>query len=241
MKHSLLYCLAATALTLSFCFERTPAASPTPRATAPAVAEASLLSGLLLPTLPAATPPLATPADPATPATPALPSAAAVAAIRDSLRYGYLGQTLGLRLDHHENPELLQTVTDWIGTPYSFGSNSRRGTDCSGFVSQVFKAVYGIKLQRSAHSMFGSNVQRVARAEMHTGDLVFFRHRGGAIFHVGIYLKDGRFAHSACGRGVMVSSLHEGYYARNFYAGGRVAAAALADAPATEGLLATAP
>jgi len=226
MKHSLLYCLAAASLSLSFFFERTPDASVTPRAAAPAVAEASLL--------PTTSEPVA---EPATPPVTAPPSAAAVAASRDSLRYGYYAQTLGLRLDQHENTELLQTVTDWVGTPYSFGSNSRRGTDCSGFVTQVFKAVYGIKLQRSAHSMFG-NVKHVARAAMQTGDLVFFRHRGGYIYHVGIYLKDGRFAHSACGRGVTISSLHEGYYARNFYAAGRVAAAALADAPATEALLA---
>ena len=36
----------------------------------------------------------------------------------------------------------------------------------------------------------------------------------------------------------MVSSLNQPYYHRNFYAAGRVAAAALADAPATENLLA---
>ena len=233
MKHSLLYCLAAASLTLSFLFERTPDASVTPRAAAPAVAEASLLpaGAEAEPALPAAS---------ATPPASAVPSAAAAAASRDSLRYGYYAQTLGLKLNHHENTDLLQTVTDWVGTPYRFGSNSRRGTDCSGFVTQVFKAVYGITLQRSAHSMFGSNVQRVARAEMQTGDLVFFRHRGGSIYHVGIYLKDGRFAHAACGTGVIVSSLREGYYARNFYAGGRVSAAAQADAPALEGLLAAA-
>ena len=91
MKHSLLYCLAAASLTLSFCFERTPAASPMPRAAAPAVAEASLLSGLVV----------APEVEPITPPAPAQPSAEAVAAVRDSLRYGYLGQTLGLRLTHH--------------------------------------------------------------------------------------------------------------------------------------------
>ena len=227
MKHSLLYCLAAASLTLSFLFERTPDASVTPRAAAPAVAEASLF--------PSSTE--TAPAPLAEPATPPVSAVPAAAASRDSLRYGYYAQTLGVKLNHHENTELLQTVTDWVGTPYSFGSNSRRGTDCSGFVTQVFKAVYGIKLQRSAHSMFGT-VKRVARTEMQTGDLVFFRHRGGYIYHVGIYLKDGKFAHSACGRGVTISSLREGYYARNFYAGGRVSAAAQADAPAVAGLLA---
>ena len=50
MKNILLSCFAAAALTLSFCFEKTPDASASagtaPHAV-PAVAEASLFSGLL--------------------------------------------------------------------------------------------------------------------------------------------------------------------------------------------------
>lgn len=211
MKNSILYCLAAASLVLSFCFERVPNASLTARALdAPAVAEASLLSGLMSkPRTPIASP--------------------ETTAARDSLAYGYYAQTLGLTLAHTENKSLLQTVTDWIGTPYRFGANSRRGTDCSGFVTRVFNEVYGIALQRSSRSMFGT-VQHVAKADMQTGDLVFFRHGRGAIYHVGIYLKDGKFAHSACNGGVRVSSLNEAYYHRNFYAAGRVPAAARADA-----------
>lgn len=214
MKNSLLYFLAAASLVLSFCFERTPDASLTSRAfDAPAVAEASLLSGLL-------TTPAALPVPPTTPG---------LVAARDSLAYGYYAQTLGLTLAHTENKGLLQTVTDWIGTPYRFGANSRHGTDCSGFVTRVFNEVYGIVLQRSSRSMFGA-VEHVAKADMQTGDLVFFRHGKGAIYHVGIYLKDGKFAHSSCTGGVRVSSLDEAYYHRNFYAAGRVPAAARADA-----------
>ena len=100
-------------------------------------------------------------------------------------------------------------MTDWIGTPYSYGSNSRRGTDCSGFVTRVFREVYGINLQHSSRAMF-SNTKHVAKSEMQTGDLVFFRRGHGPIYHVGIYLKDGKFAHSACNGGVMVSSLTPG-------------------------------
>ena len=207
MKNTLLCCLAAASLALSFCFEKMPAASASAGASAPAVAEASLLAGLT---------------DSTSPAAPA--EAPEVTASRDSLAYGYYNQTLGLKLAHTENKSLLQTITDWIGTPYSYGSSSRRGTDCSGFVSQVFHKVYGITLQRSSRSMF-NKVQRVAKADMKAGDLVFFRHGKGAIYHVGIYLKDGKFAHAACNGGVMVSSLNQAYYHHNFYAAGRVAGA----------------
>ena len=184
--------------------------------TASAVAEASLFSVLSNePVFREAKLPANTPA--------AKPTAAELAASRDSLTYHYYAQTLGLHLAFDENKNLLRSVTDWIGTPYSYGNNSRRGTDCSGFVTRVFREVYGITLQRSSRSMF-TTTKHVAKAEMQTGDLVFFRRGHGPIYHVGIYLKDGKFAHSACNGGVMVSSLNQPYYHRNFYAAGRVTA-----------------
>ena len=195
MKHSLLYCLAAASLALSFFFERPADASATVRAAAaPAVAEASLFPAMM--SEPLATPP--------TKATTGEPTAAELTASRDSLTYHYYAQTLGLHLAFDENKDLLRSVTDWMGTPYRYGNNSRKGTDCSGFVTRVFREVYGITLQRSSRSMF-TTTKHIAKAEMQTGDLVFFRRGRGPIYHVGIYLKDGKFAHSACNGGVMVS------------------------------------
>jgi lipoprotein Spr/probable lipoprotein NlpC len=233
MKHSILYCLAAGSLALSFFFERSPDASITARASvAPVVAEASLFPALTMDEPAVELSHAAAPAN--TPATrpsskPGAPSAAELAASRDSLAYHYYAQTLGLHLSFDENKDLLRTVTDWIGTPYRYGNNSRRGTDCSGFVTRVFHEVYGITLQRSSRSMF-STTKHIAKSEMKTGDLVFFRRGKGPIYHVGIYLKNGKFAHSATNGGVMVSSLNQPYYQRNFYAAGRVRAAAEADA-----------
>jgi probable lipoprotein NlpC len=222
MKNILLSCLAAASLTLSFCYDKASDASAsagTAPSAVPAVAEASLLSGLL-------------PRND-NDKTASTDEPASVTASRDSLAYGYYSQTLGLQLAHTENKSLLQTVIDWIGTPYSYGASSRRGTDCSGFVTKVYQQVYGITLKRSSRSMF-SSVEHVAKTDMKAGDLVFFRHGKGAIYHVGIYLKDGKFAHSATNGGVMVSSLNQPYYHHNFYAAGRVAGTEL---PAAEELL----
>ena len=228
MKNYLLYCLAAASLALSFCFDKLPDASRAAGASAPAAAEASLFSGFTEGNGPGRT----------TPTTPPAAEPPRVTASRDSLAYGYYAQTLGLKLARTENKSLLQTVTDWLGTPYSYGASSRRGTDCSGFVGRVFQQVYGISLQRSSRSMF-TKVQRVAKTDMKPGDLVFFAHgRRGGIYHVCIYLNNGKFAHSACNGGVMVSSLSQAYYARNFYAAGRMAGTA-AGQP-TEALLAAA-
>jgi lipoprotein Spr/probable lipoprotein NlpC len=193
MKNTFLCCLAAVSLALSFFFDYAPAeGAPTGINGSPALAEASLFSGN----------------EPA--------------GFRDSLSIGYYSQALGIRADYDDDASLLRTITEWIGTPYRFGSNSKSGTDCSGFVTRVFKEVYGINLVHSSRSMF-SNAKRVDKDEMKTGDLVFFRRGPGQpIYHVGIYLKDGKFAHSATNGGVMVSSLEQPYYHRNFYAAGRV-------------------
>ncbi|WP_054414186.1 C40 family peptidase [Hymenobacter sp. DG25A] len=200
MKNRILYCLAAASLALSFFFEKAPVTT----VGAPVVAEASLFPEYLL-----------TGSDGE--------AANDRASYRDSVLYQHYSSALGVKLAYTEDKDLLRTVADWMGTPYRFGSNTKRGTDCSGFVTRVFKEVYGVTLQRSSRSMF-QNVKRVDKNEMQTGDLVFFRRGPGQpIYHVGIYLKDGKFAHSATNGGVMVSSLNQAYYHRNFYAAGRVA------------------
>lgn len=133
----------------------------------------------------------------------------------------FFSQKLNMRFAKPENWQLAETVARWIGTPYRYGRSSRKGTDCSGFVSSVYREVYGIKLSRSSNSMF-RDVKRIKKNEMQTGDLVFFRRSPKQpIFHVGIYLKNNKFIHSASNGGVMVSSLKEPFYRNYFYAAGR--------------------
>lgn len=134
----------------------------------------------------------------------------------------YYAKKLGLRFRHSNNKKLIETITAWVGTPYRYGSSSRKGTDCSGFVTSIYKEVYGIDLSRSSSSMFG-DVKRIKKEDIRTGDLVFFR-RGPKqpIFHVGIYLKEGKFIHAATNRGVMINSLKESYYSNYYFAAGRI-------------------
>ncbi len=209
MKNSILCSLAVVSLALSFFFERTPTA-PT-KANAAHIQTASLFpteETTFIKDIKEETAPVSNPAK--------NPS------FKDSLRYNYYAQTLGLRVNYTENTELLETVSDWIGTPYRSGSNTKRGTDCSGFVTRVYKEVYGIDLSRSSRSMF-HDVKHISKREVKEGDLVFFR-RGPKqpIYHVGIYLKNGKFVHSASNGGVRISSLKDAYYSRNYYAAGRV-------------------
>lgn len=134
----------------------------------------------------------------------------------------YYIKKLGLRFKNPDYRQLVETASKWIGTPYRYGRSSRKGTDCSGFVSSIYREVYGVDLSRSSRSMF-QDVKRVKKENLRTGDLVFFRRSAKApIFHVGIYLKNNKFIHSASSGGVMVSSLKESYYRNYFYAAGRV-------------------
>jgi cell wall-associated NlpC family hydrolase len=90
------------------------------------------------------------------------------------------------------------------------------GFDCSGFVQYVFAQALGIDLPDNSISQSEAGV-RVARAELKTGDLVFFHTRGKGVSHVGIYLDNGRFIHSpSTGKRVRVDELSDQYWARRY-------------------------
>ena len=117
---------------------------------------------------------------------------------------------------------LAYSIYSWLGVPHRDGGDNRRGTDCSGFVRNVYREAYGIALSRNAQKMYDNDVETIDREALREGDLVFFNTFGGGISHVGIYLQNGRFAHASTSRGVTVDSLINPYYAKGYYAGGRV-------------------
>ncbi|MCX2742015.1 C40 family peptidase [Pontibacter anaerobius] len=140
----------------------------------------------------------------------------------EELQEEYYIKKLGLRFRNPDYRALVEAASKWIGTPYRYGSSSKRGADCSGFVTSLYEEVYGINLSRSSRSMF-QDVARIQKDSVRTGDLVFFRRSAnGPIFHVGIYLKNNKFIHSATSKGVMVSSLSEPYFRSYYFAAGRV-------------------
>ncbi len=131
--------------------------------------------------------------------------------------------TLDVKLGPNDNRRLYREIKDWLGTPYKYAGTGKDGTDCSGFVMMVYQAVYGKKLQRNSARMYERNCRSVDRSDLCEGDLVFFNNgRGGGINHVGIYLRDGKFAHTSSSRGVMISDLADTYFAARFFAAGRV-------------------
>ncbi|MFB5269131.1 C40 family peptidase [Paenibacillus enshidis] len=113
-----------------------------------------------------------------------------------------------------------QVIQDAKGTSYRAGGTTLSGFDCSGFTSYVFDQL-GLDLPRQSSTQFEAGTA-VSRDEMRPGDLVFFNTNGRGVSHVGIYVGDGRFAHSSSSRGVTVSSLGESYYADRYLGAKRV-------------------
>ena len=120
--------------------------------------------------------------------------------------------------------KLYKEIEKWIGTPYKYGGNDKNGVDCSGFVNQIYKAVYGIKLERNSSAIYYTNCRKIKKSQLKEGDLVFFctSNKKRGINHVGIYLSDNKFAHASSSRGVIINSMDKPYYVRNFICAGRV-------------------
>jgi lipoprotein Spr len=139
---------------------------------------------------------------------------------QDGLIKEYFSQIMGVALSTTSNVKLFQFVYDWVGTPYHFGGDSRKGIDCSAFTKELYSKVFNLTIKRNSRDIF-SMVSPVRKDELQEGDLVFFKIHSRSISHVGIYLGNNKFAH-ASSRGVAISSLDDGYYSRYFYKGGRL-------------------
>src|ERR1700742_3475278 len=139
---------------------------------------------------------------------------------QESLAKDYLSQIMRVAVSATSNMKLFNFVYDWIGTPYRFGGNSKKGIDCSAFTKELYTNVFNLDIKRNSRDIF-SMVSPVRKDELKEGDLVFFKIHSRSISHIGIYLGNDRFAH-ASSKGVAVSSLDDAYYSRYFYKGGRV-------------------
>lgn len=117
---------------------------------------------------------------------------------------------------------LSEQQQQWAGTRYRLGGNSRQGIDCSGFVQLTFKQRFGIQLPRITREQAKQGTA-VAKHQIQTGDLVFFKTgRGPNGYHVGIYVKDGKFLHASTKGGVIYSSLNSPYWQRTYWQARRI-------------------
>lgn len=126
----------------------------------------------------------------------------------------------GLALDSSANIALYCEVYKWLGTPYRYGGESDKGLDCSGFSNKIYTSVYNKELQGGSRDIY-KTIKPINGRHLEEGDLVFFKIKKGQISHVGVYLRDGKFAHASYSSGVIISDLSENYYKKRFYKAGR--------------------
>lgn len=114
----------------------------------------------------------------------------------------------------------------YSGTRYKFGGTTKRGMDCSGLVYVALKE-NDIPFPRVSHQMANEG-KRVKLKEVEKGDLLFFKtiKNGKRINHVGLVVNvdgdDIQFIHSTSSRGVIVSSLREGFWNHSFIKATRI-------------------
>ncbi len=121
---------------------------------------------------------------------------------------------------------VVATALSFSGVKYRYGGTTRKGMDCSGLLYVSFQE-NDFTLPRVSHEM-AQEGHKVKVGQLQKGDLLFFRttRRGGKINHVGLVVEvegdDVRFIHSTTSRGVIVSSLREGFWNYAFVKATRV-------------------
>ncbi len=120
---------------------------------------------------------------------------------------------------HALREAVITTATGAMGRPYEWGGTGANGGgfDCSGLIQHAY-ARHGIALPRTSREQAkeGRAVSREL-ASLAPGDLLTFSNAGGRVTHVGLYIGDGKFIHSASS-GVQVSVLNgEDPYGRWWY------------------------
>jgi len=133
-------------------------------------------------------------------------------------RIGDVGSTVQARAT-----DLVNGALNLIGVPYRRGGTSAEtGFDCSGFVRSIYQQTAGLLLPRRAEQQAAAT-QRIDKADLKPGDLVFFNTMRRAFSHVGIYVGNGKFIHAPKpGAEVRVEDLGLRYWARRFDGARRV-------------------
>lgn len=104
--------------------------------------------------------------------------------------------------------EVLQYAKKFLGNPYVWGGTSlTNGCDCSGFAQQIFTN-FGYTLPRTSRQQAKAGT-RIPVQEAKPGDLLFYQRESGFIYHVMIYLGDGKVIHAGSeATGILISDFN---------------------------------
>jgi peptidoglycan endopeptidase LytE len=109
-----------------------------------------------------------------------------------------------------------------LGIRYRYsGTSEKTGLDCSALVRNLFSK-FNITLPRSSREQYKQG-EKVDRANLQAGDLVFFASSGKTPTHVGIYIGNNQFLHAARkARQVVVSDLDKLWYKTRYLGARRI-------------------
>ena len=122
--------------------------------------------------------------------------------------------------------DVIDSALKFSGTRYKYGGTTKKGMDCSGLLYVAF-GENNIKLPRTSYHM-AEEGRTIRKSSVAKGDLLFFKtsKRSKRINHVGMVVSvknnEIKFVHASSSRGVMVSSLREGYWSSAFIKATRI-------------------
>ena len=106
-------------------------------------------------------------------------------------------------------------IKEWIGKPYIFGGESKKGIDCSALVQKFYKKVYNTLIPRTCEYIYSFNeLKKVDISDIKIGDILLFESvLSPSGWHAGIYIGNNEFLHASNFReGVKISCLSESDY-----------------------------
>ena len=109
---------------------------------------------------------------------------------------------------YSSNAELRSSIVNYamqfLGNRYVHGGSSLvTGTDCSGFISLIYKE-FGYSLSRTPSGQLSSNGRSIDYSQIQPGDIICYG-KGGKCTHVALYIGNGQIIHSANSRkGVVI-------------------------------------
>ena len=107
--------------------------------------------------------------------------------------------------------KLIQDAKAVIGTPYRWGGITPKGFDCSGFVH------YLINKQKPTSRMTVDGYWRITKPvfSLSVGDFVYYHTYTSGPSHMGIYIGNGQFIHSASS-GVQITAMNNSYWKAHY-------------------------
>lgn len=122
--------------------------------------------------------------------------------------------------------DAIETALSYEGTRYKYGGTTKSGMDCSGLIYVSFKEA-GKNVPRTSGSLRDA-AKSIKFNEVEKGDLLFFAtgKNKTRVSHVGLVVNitpaEVSFVHASTSRGVIVSTMNEGYWLNAYLSAGRL-------------------